>query len=244
MSGITEQRVQQTFVELADTLVDDYDVIAFLHMLSRRVVELLHATACGLALADHHGRLNLVAASSERSYLLELFQLQTQEGPCHDAYRSAAPVYCQDLTRASDKWPKFAAESRNAGYRSVFAVPMRLRNTVIGAMNVFNAKPGRIAPDAMALAQALADVATIGILHERNAHHYEHVAEQLQAALESRILVEQAKGKLAERLGISIDDAFAVLRDHARSNSRKLHEVAADVVNGTLRLTHQAKQTK
>lgn len=233
----TESRVRETFVELADTLVDEYDVIDFLDMLAGRVVELLDVTACGLVLADHNGRLNMVAASKESARVLELFQLQNDEGPCLECYRHSTRVRCPDLGDADERWPQFAPAARDAGYAAVEAIPMRLRDTVVGALNVFSARPGVLNAEASALGQALADVATIGILHERTIRHYEDVTGQLQTALNSRILVEQAKGVLAERLNSSVDDAFSVLRDHARSANQRLHDVAQAVVDGNVHIT-------
>ncbi|RIQ30891.1 GAF and ANTAR domain-containing protein [Jiangella rhizosphaerae] len=231
----TDRRVRETFVELADTLVDDYDVLGFLDLLAHRVVELLDVDACGVVLADHHGTLNLVAASSEETRLLELSQLQNSEGPCLDAFRTGRPVSMDDLTTGGDqRWPRFAPAARGAGYAAVHALPMRLREVVIGAMNVFGRAPGSLGSESLALGQAMADVATIGILHERTTRQHEEVAGQLQAALDSRILVEQAKGVLAERLSVSVDDAFALLRAHARSTNSKLRDIAAAVVDGTL----------
>jgi GAF domain-containing protein len=229
---ITDRQVRETFVELADTLVDDYDVIDFLDILAVRVVDLLDVAACGLVLVDHHGTLNLVAASSDESRLLELFQLQSAEGPCLDCYRTGAPVTVADV-RADDRWPQFTAAARATGYVAVHALPMRLRDTVIGAMNLFGAMPGSLDDEALHLAQAFADVATIGILHERTLRQYEAVTEQLQGALNTRILIEQAKGVLAERLSVSMDDAFALMRDQARSSNRKLRDVATTVISGS-----------
>jgi len=233
----TDRQVRDTFVELADTLVADYDVIDFLDTLARRAVDLLSVTACGLLLADHYQALNLVAASSEQTRLLELFQLQNSEGPCLECYHSAAPVHCPDLTQADDRWPLFAPAARATGYAAVQALPMRLRDTTIGAMNLFNAAPGALDDEAVELGQALADIATIGILHERAAHHQEIVTGQLQTALNSRILIEQAKGVLAERLNISVDEAFTALRGHARAGNHKLRDIAAAAIDGTLDIT-------
>lgn len=231
----TDRRVRETFVELADTLVDDYDVLGFLDLLAHRVVELLDVDACGVVLADHRGTLNLVAASSEETRMLELSQLQNSEGPGLDAFRAGLPVTFDDLAAGGDeRWPRFAPAARSAGFAAVHALPMRLREMVVGAMNMFGRAPGSLAGESLALGQALADVATIGILHERGARHHEVVAGQLQSALDSRILVEQAKGVLAERLSVSVDDAFALLRGHARSTNSKLRDVAADVVDGTI----------
>ena len=233
----TEQLVQRTFVELADTLVDDYDVIGFLDTLARRVTELLDVTACGIVLADHHGVLNLVAASSDDSRMLELMQLQNSEGPCLECYTSGAPVHCADLTAEGIRWPRFAPAACGRGFRGVHAIPMRLRESVIGAMNLFTARVQPLGTDRIALGQALADIATIGIMHERTIRQYEVVTEQLQTALNSRILIEQAKGVLAERLGTSIDEAFSLLRKYSRTRNEKLVDIARAIVDGRLQLS-------
>lgn len=230
----TDRRVRETFVELADTLVDDYDVLGFLDVLAHRVVELLDVDACGVVLADHHGTLSLVAASTEETRMLELSQLQNAEGPCLDAFHNGRPVSMEDLRAGDERWPRFAPAAREAGFLAVHALPMRLREVVVGAMNLFAAAPGGLPADSMALGQAMADVATIGILHERTVRQQGAVVGQLQAALDSRILVEQAKGVLAERLSVSVDDAFALLRGHARSSNSKLRDVAAAVVDGAI----------
>ncbi|WP_298323825.1 GAF and ANTAR domain-containing protein [Haloactinopolyspora sp.] len=229
-----DQRVRDTFVDLADTLVDDYDVIEFVEGLATRVVDLLEIGASGLVLADHHGSLNLVAASSERTRALQLLQVHNAEGPCIDCYRSGSVVSCDDLSTADERWPRFARAARSAGFASVHALPMRLRDTVIGTLNMFGRRSEHLDSGKLELGQALADVATIGILHERTLRQHETVAEQLQAALNSRILIEQAKGILAERHRVSVADAFTALRAHARHHQRKLHDVAGNVVDGSL----------
>jgi transcriptional regulator with GAF, ATPase, and Fis domain len=232
-----DRRARDTFVELADTLVADYDVIDFLDMLARRAVDLLSVTACGLLLVDHNQVLNLVAASSEQTRLLELFQLQNSEGPCLDCYHTGMPVQCPDLTQVGERWPLFAPAAIDTGYGAVQALPMRLRNATIGAMNLFSAAPEAMDPESVALGQALADVATIGILHERAVRQQEVVAGQLQTALNTRILIEQAKGVLAERLNISVDDAFTALRGYARAGNHKLRDLANGVIDGSLDIT-------
>jgi hypothetical protein len=230
----SDQQIRDTFIDLADTLVADYDVIEFLHTLALRTVELLDVTACGLLVVDHHDFLNMVAASSEQTRLLELFQLQNSEGPCLDSFNVREPVQCPDLSQVVERWPRFAPRAIEVGFAAVHALPMRLRDTTIGAMNLFSDSAGALAPEAIALGQALADVATIGILHERALRRQEDVVAQLQGALNSRVMIEQAKGVLAERLGISVDEAFGLIRAHSRERNQKLRDVAADVVNGTL----------
>ena len=224
--------LSDTFVELADTMVADFDIIDFLHLLTDRSVALLGAAAAGVVLADPRGELRMAAASSEQAGLLELFQLQNDQGPCLECFRTGRPVTATDLSSAAQRWPQFARAAVQAGFATVEALPMRLRDQVIGALNLFRAEPGPLDPAELRIAQALADVATIGLLHERNVRRTETVAEQLQAALNSRVVIEQAKGKLAERLGIDMDRAFTMLRDYARNTNQRLTDVARAFVEG------------
>jgi transcriptional regulator with GAF, ATPase, and Fis domain len=221
--------LSDTFVGLADTMVADFDVIDFLHMLTDRSVALLAASAAGVVLADPRGELRVAAASSEAAGLIELFQIQNDQGPCLDCFRTGQPVTA-DIADQSQRWPRFAAAATQHGFRTVEALPMRLRDQVIGALNLFRASAGSFDPAELRLGQALADVATIGLLHERNMRRSETVAEQLQAALNSRVVIEQAKGKLAERLGIEMDHAFTLLRDYARNSNQLLTDVARNFV--------------
>jgi GAF domain-containing protein len=229
-----EQRLAGVFVELADTLVADFDVIDFLHMLTERSVELLQADAAGLILVDSQGQLHVLASTTEQARVLELFELQASEGPCLDCFVTGQPVVNIDLAEVEARWPQFQAATIAAGFRSVHALPLRLRGQVIGAMNLFCRHQSSLSDDDIAVGQALSDVATIGLLQERTVRHGEIVAEQLQGALNSRILIEQAKGVLAERAGIGVDAAFAMLRAYARRNGRKLSAVAAAVIDGSL----------
>jgi GAF domain-containing protein len=240
MNVSQNQLARRTFVALADTLVTDYDVIDFLDFLAHRVVELLSVTACGIMVADHHATLNVLAASSEQTRLLELFQLQNAQGPCLESYRAGESVHCEDLTGADSRWPLFAPAAVATGYGAVHALPMRLREEVIGAVNLFSAEPGPLDSEDVELGQALADVATIGILHERAARRSEEITSQLQGALNSRILIEQAKGVLAQRTGVSVDEAFTILRGHARRTNSKLTEIAHAVVENGLQITASA----
>ena len=222
--------LSDTFVDLADTLVADFDVIDFLHLLTDRSAALLGASAAGVLLADPRGQLRVAAASSEAAGLVELFQIQNDQGPCLDCFRTAAPVTAADLTGPDQPWPRFAAAATAAGFRAVEAVPMRLRDQVIGALNLFATSPGAFSPAALRVGQALADVATIGLLQERHLRRSETVAEQLQAALNSRVVIEQAKGKLAERNRVDMDQAFRLLRDHARNTNQRLTDLARDFI--------------
>src|SRR4029077_10551473 len=222
--------LSDTFVELADTMVADFDVIDFLHLLTDRSVALLGASAGGVTPADPRGGLRVGAASSEEAGLLELFQLQNDQGPCLECFRTGQAVTATDLAGPAPRWPRFAEAAARSGFRTVQALPMRLRDQVIGALNLFGAEPGPFGPGDLRIAQALADVATIGLLHERNVRRTETVAEQLQAALNSRVIIEQAKGKLAERLSTDMDRAFTMLRDYARNTNQRLTNVARDFV--------------
>jgi len=228
--------LSETFVELTDTMVGGFDVIDFLHVLTSRSVQLLDIDAAGLLLADPRGELRVVAASSEAARLLELFQLQADQGPCLDCCRTGQPVTAADLATAQ-RWPQFTAAARDAGFTAVQALPMRLREQVIGALNLFRATPGPFDPADVRIGQALADVATISVLNERGMRHNEILNEQLQAALDSRVIIEQAKGKLAERLGLDMDQAFSLLRDAARSRNLRLSDLARAIIDGTETLT-------
>ena len=225
--------LSDTFVELTDTMVVGFDVIDFMHMLTNRSVQLLDVSAAGLLLADPRGDLRVVAASSEAARLLELFQLQNDEGPCLDCFRSGQPVQAADLAAVAPRWPRFAPAAGQAGFTAVQALPMRLREQVIGALNLFRASPGPFDPTNVRVGQALADVATISLLQERNMRHSDTLNEQLQTALNSRVIIEQAKGKLAERLGLDMDQAFNLLRESARTQNRRLSDLAQAFVNGT-----------
>ena len=222
--------LSDTFVDLADTMVADFDIIDFLHLLTDRSVALLSASAAGVMLADPRGELRVAASSNEAAGLLELFQIQNDQGPCLDCFRTGQPVTAADLAGPGQQWPRFAAAATQAGFRTVEALPMRLRDQVIGALNLFRGDPGPFDPAELRLGQALADVATIGLLHERNVRCSDTLAEQLQRALNSRVVIEQAKGKLAERLGMDMDQAFTLLRDYARNSNQRLTDVAHNFV--------------
>ncbi|MCK9921688.1 GAF and ANTAR domain-containing protein [Frankia sp. AgPm24] len=230
--------MSEAFVSLADSLVADYDVADLLHRLAHHCVNLLDIAAAGLLLANQHGTLQVVAASSETTRLLELFQLQHDQGPCLDCYQNATPVTVPDISLAADRWPIFAAETETVGYHAVHAFPMRLRAEVIGTLNLFGAHPGSLTSADARIGQALADVATIAILQERAIRHHEALAEQLQYALTSRIVIERAKGVLAERGNLDMAQAFDQLRRHARNTNTRLTDLARGIVDGTVDSTH------
>ena len=228
-----ETVLTRTLVELADTLVSDFDVVDILTLLSDRCVEVLEVDAAGVMLATPDGRLRVMASSSEAMRVLELFEIQSQEGPCLDAHHTGEAVVNQDLD-ANSRWPRFAAEALDAGFHSAHALPMRLRDTVIGALNLFRTGTGQMGPADIEVAQALADVATIAILQHRAASEAQLLAQQLSHALNSRIVLEQAKGIISERLDLDMQRSFATLRNHARSNNLRLSDVAQSVIDGSL----------
>jgi transcriptional regulator with GAF, ATPase, and Fis domain len=225
--------LSRTFVQLADSLVDEFDIIELLTLLSHRCVELFDAGAAGILLGDQRGTLQVVAASTEQARLLELFQLQNDEGPCLECFSSGARVLSGDLA-FDEKWPLFGAEALELGFHAVQAFPLRLRAVVIGTLNIFMESPVSIGAEDLELCQALADVATIAILQNQAAKEAQNINGQLQRALDSRITIEQAKGVLAERVQVDMTEAFALLRRYARDNNRALSQVAAEVVTGKL----------
>jgi GAF domain-containing protein len=228
-----DEWLARTFVELADTLVADFDLIEFLSTLADRCVELLPSAEVGLALVGVRG-LQMMASSSERMRVTELWEVQFEEGPCFECYRIGLPVLNQQLASADDRWPRFAPKAREAGFQTVHAVPLRLRDEVIGAMNVFDASLRDMTQTESNLLRAFADAATIGILQERTVKQQSDLSIQLQGALNSRIAVEQAKGIVAERLKVDMDTAFGMIRSHARNHNALLSAVADALVRGSL----------
>ena len=227
-----EQLLAATFVELADTLVAEFDALDFLHLLTERAVELLDADAAGLILIDQRGEFQAVASTSHAAKVLELFQLQSAEGPCLECVQSGRPLVNLSLAEVEDRWPTFRKAALDAGFRSAHAIPMRLRDQVIGALNLFCTGQSTLSDSDVAVGQALADVATIGLLQERVIRQRELVSEQLQTALNSRILIEQAKGVLAERATLDIEEAFALIRGYSRRTQQSLVQVAKELIEG------------
>ncbi len=227
---IAVDRLAEVFVEVADTLVDDFDVIEFLESLTRHTAEVSDTASAGLLLTDPHGRLQYMASSASSVKMLELFQLQYQEGPCLDCFNTGTAVVNSDLHQAGERWPLFAPRAVEAGFQSVHAFPLRHRQKVIGALNLFSTDTGSLEEIDVRIIQGLADIATIGLLQERTIRSGEILTEQLQSALNSRITIEQAKGVLARTHGISVDSAFEQMRTYARTHHHRLSDVARDVV--------------
>jgi GAF domain-containing protein len=229
-----EALLVRSLVELADNLVDDFDVVDLLTLLSHRCVEVLDVSAAGVMLAAPTGGLQVVASSSEAMRTLELFELQADEGPCVECYATGTAIVNLELSLAGRRWPRFAARATDDGFRTVHALPMRLRHRSIGALNLFRSEGGVLGPDDVGIAQALADVATIAILQHQAAVDARMVNEQLNQALNSRIAIEQAKGKISEASNIDISQAFSRLRNHARNHNVRLADLAADVASGRI----------
>lgn len=230
-----EALLVRTLVELTDSLVDDFDVVELLSLLAGRCVEVLGVSAAGVMLAAPEGDLRVVASSSETMRVLELFELQADEGPCLDCYRSGEAVLLdEDLAAGDGRWPRFSSVAAQAGFRSAHALPMRLRGSVIGALNLFAPQEGALSAEDVAAGQALADVATIAIVQQRIASESRIIIEQLNTALTSRVVIEQAKGVLAERSGLTMESAFEAMRHYARDHNLHLAGVARGVIDRTV----------
>ncbi|MGG7463290.1 ANTAR domain-containing protein [Plantibacter sp. YIM 135347] len=225
-----EHELVETFVSLADTLVAGYDIVDFMHTLVERAASILHAVDAGILLPDASGTLEVIASTSERSHLIGLLQLRADEGPCVEAYRTGKVVSVDRIAETYARWPSFATQAAEVDYQSMHAIPLRLRTETIGSLNLFSDRPGALRPEDAVAAQGLADIATIGILQERSLREALDAREQLQHALDSRILIEQAKGVLAHTENVSIDEAFRLLRNRARTTGRLLSTVAREVI--------------
>jgi transcriptional regulator with GAF, ATPase, and Fis domain len=241
-----EMALAAAFIDVSDTIVDDYDILDLLYRVATHSVDLLDVDAAGLLLADGRGHLRLLASSDEQARLVELFQLQTQQGggPCLDCYRSGQPVAAADLAQWFERWPGFVVEAQRQGFHTVHALPMRLRDEVIGGLNLFRTETTPLNPDDLRLGQALADIATIAILQQRALNHRGLIIEQLQGALHSRITIEQAKGALAYHGDIDIDAAFHRLRSYARDHRQKLSELARRVLADRDQAQHILEETR
>ena len=237
MSDLTrEEQLLATFAKLADTMVADYDVVDLLQLLVDACKDLLDTAEAGILLADSHGELEVIASTSEASHLVETMQLAAEAGPCIESFRTGRVVSVPDIRRAPDAWARFRDSAIEQGFESVYAVPLRLRETTIGTLNLLRDVEGELDSQDGVAAQAFADVATIGILHERSLRESNILADQLQTALNRRIIIEQAKGVVAHSHRISTDNAFRLIRDYARSHQLPVSLVSARLVNLTLTL--------
>jgi GAF domain-containing protein len=235
MESVTrEGRLAAAFVTLADTLVADYDVVELLQRLVDTCAELLEATAAGLLLTTESGELEVVASTSEQSRLVDLMQVRSGAGPSVQCRDTGRPVSVGEIAAAGDDWAEFRDEAIAQGFHSAHAFPLRLRGTVIGTLTLLRQTPGPFSPEDSSVAQGLADVATIGILHERALRESDVVQKQLQHALSSRVVIEQAKGVIAQVRGVDMADAFRLLREFARRNNRSLRDIAEAVVSRDL----------
>lgn len=226
-----ERELIDTFVELADTLVVGYDIVDMLYRLVTRCARTLEAADAGILLPDADGRLETVASTSERGHLIGLLQLDENQGPCVDAFRTGRLVSVDNIADTIERWPQFASAAGELGYQSMHAIPLRLRSDTIGSLNLFSDRPGPITEEDAAAARGLADIATIGILHERALRESDIARQQLQYALDSRVVIEQAKGVLAQADKIDMDEAFQRLRKQSRDTRRKLSDVARDIID-------------
>ena len=229
------ERLFDAFATLADTLVAGYDVLDLLQTLVENCHDLLDVDSAGILLANARGGLEVVASTSEANTLVEIMQLDADAGPCLECFRIRAVVSVPDISVGSSRWPDFSATALAQGTHSVYAIPLRLRETTIGTLNLMRNERGELNQHDIRAAQALADVATIGILQERSIRDAAKLREQLQGALSSRVVIEQAKGVVAETANVSIEDAFALIRQHSRSHQTPLSLVARQLVNGDLR---------
>ena len=229
-----EVQLARSLVELADTLVADFDVVDLLQRLVEDAVNLLHASQAALLLLDQRGGIRLIASTSANTRVLELYQVQSDEGPCLDCIHTGAQVLVPDLAAAAPRWPSFTRAAIEQGFRSSHTVPLRLRAEVIGALGLFHTAVGPLDDDDVRAAQALADIATIGILQQRTIARGEILAEQLQTALNSRIVIEQAKGVLAAMAGIDVETAYARLRGYCRPRNLQITATASAIAQGDL----------
>ncbi|WP_291039880.1 GAF and ANTAR domain-containing protein [Herbiconiux sp.] len=231
-----ETAFAEAIVELADTLRPEHDVIDTMDRLVAAATAVTPAVDAGIVLADAQGALRVVASTSERAAEVEEAQLGADEGPCLEAYRSAAPVESTRLDAERDRWPRFVELAEQSGFRAVYAVPLTLRGHHLGAVGIFFDRPEALDDRSAALVQAMAQVATIAVVQQRTIAEHADLAAQLQRALDARVLIEQAKGLVASRHGISIDAAYQLLRGQARREQRRLRDLAEELVNGHLAL--------
>ncbi|MFG6504396.1 ANTAR domain-containing protein [Microbacterium sp. P05] len=231
-----EDQLLQTVSTLADSLVDDFDIVDLLQLLVEESARIFDATAAGILLVSQDRVLEVIASTSERSEFVGLMQLRAGEGPCVEAVATGAVVSVADLAKITDRWPDFAADALRSGFASIHAIPMRLRDSVIGSLNLFRDRVGELNATDAAAAKTLADIATISILQHRLVEESVVAQGQLQRALDSRVVIEQAKGYIAQSHDLDMDEAFRLIRAHARSTQSRLSDIAADITAGRLTL--------
>ena len=234
METSRDQTIVDSLVAMADNLVTDFDVVDLLTSLADRCVRVLGVSAAGVMFASPAEELRLVASSSEAMQVVELFELQAQEGPCLDAFRTGERVQHENLRAGTGRWPRFSLVALEAGFHSVFALPLRLRDTRIGALNLFDTGESPMDERDVLVAQGFADLATISVLQHGVVTEAQRVNDQLSQALTSRVVIEQAKGVIAERVGVSVGEAFCRLRGYARAHNLRLTAVAEATIDGRL----------
>ncbi|MFG6477209.1 GAF domain-containing protein [Microbacterium sp. P06] len=231
-----EDQLLKTVSTLADSLVDDFDIVDLLQLLVEESARIFDATAAGILLVSPAGVLEVIASTSERSEFVGLMQLRAGEGPCVEAIQTGRVVSVENLSNITDRWPHFSADALRSGFSSIHAIPMRLRDSVIGSLNLFRDRVGELNETDAAAAKTLADIATISILQQRLVKESVVAQGQLQRALDSRVVIEQAKGYIAQSHDVDMEAAFTLIRAHARSTQARLSAVAADITAGRLTL--------
>jgi AmiR/NasT family two-component response regulator len=229
-----EQMLLETLTVVADTLIDDFDVVEFLHELAERCAAICEAVDVGIVLVNDRPELVVMASTSERLHAIEALQLSAGHGPCLDAFVTGEVVTASSREEIARRWPALAEGVRDTGYQSVHAVPLRLRRTTVGSLNFFRDREGRLELDDVIAAQTIADVATIGLVQERAIREAATARDQLQHALDSRVVIEQAKGVIAHRNGVDMETAWRMLRQRARSRQARVGDIARAVVDGVI----------
>lgn len=223
-------RLSDLFVAAADTLVGGFDLVDFLHGVATGAAKITGSSAIGLLLAERDGGLRVIAASSEDPELLGLFSIQRAEGPCLDAHRAGAELPDIDLRATHDPWPDFTSQATALGFTGTHCFPLRLRGKTVGAMHAFQDDGHHLSADERRSGRALADLAAISLVQERATRRPGELTEQVLFALNSRIVIEQAKGTVALNLDVGVAEAFELLRVRAAQHRMPLTELARAVV--------------
>jgi transcriptional regulator with GAF, ATPase, and Fis domain len=232
MGDLQGATLAEVMVGLADSLRPEHDVSDTMARLVEAATSVTDAVDAGILLADEHGVLHVMASTGERASEVEEMQLGTEEGPCLEAYSTGTPVEIADFEQVRERWPRFVQTAEGRGFRAAHAVPLTLRGRHLGAMGLFFDRPESLDDRAAALVQAMAQVATIAVIQQRTIREGADLAAQLQYALDARVLIEQAKGLLASSHGVSVDEAYGLLRDRARREQTRVRDLAEQLVNG------------